>query len=183
MPQCFSIAETSRKSAPFRGGDLRGILRPYPRHYRAAFACSGLLYPLDRPPSLRSGYRSLAGSMGLTQLIRSKTRAVGWNLWPGGGSEHRRVRWPNPNLPAYPFGACLSASLAGSASRAVTQVLCVRSTGPPSPSPAPDLRLSGPDRCPRGFAPWITPQHARVGAPGCYRVQRGEPADRLALRI
>jgi hypothetical protein len=52
---------------------------------------------------------------------------------------------------------------------------CARSPGPSSPSPAPDLRLSGPDRCPRGSAPWIAPQHARVGAPGCYSVQPGEP--------
>lgn len=183
MPQCFSIAETSRKSAPFRGGDLRGTLRPYPRDYRAAFAFSGVLYPLDRPPASRSGYRPAAGSVGLPQLIRSKLRAAGWDLWPGGDSEHRRVRWSDPILPAYPFGSCLSASLAGSASRAVTPVLRLRSTGPSSPSPVPDVRLSGPDRCPRGSAPWIPPQHARVGAPGCYRVQHGEPADRLALRI
>ena len=42
---------------------------PYPADYRPAFAFSGILYPLARPPSLRSGYRPKAGAMGLTQLI------------------------------------------------------------------------------------------------------------------
>ena len=183
MPQSFSIAETSRKSAPFRGGDLRSALRPYPHYYRTAFACSGLLYPLDRLPSSRLGYRPAAGSVGLTQLIRSKTRAVGWNLWPGGACEHRQVQASDLIRPAYRFGACLSAPLAGSPLRAVTRVLCVRSTAPTSPSPGPTWGCQASEHCPRGSAPWITPQHARVGAPGCYRVQRGEPANRLALRI
>ena len=177
MPQCFSIAETSRKSAPFRGGDLRGTLRPSPRDYRAAFASSGLRYPLDRPPSLRSGYHPSAGSVGLTQLIRSEDPVgAGWDLWPGGACEHRQVQASDLIRPAYRFGACLSAPLAGSPLRAVTRVLCVRSTAPTSPSPGPTWGCQASEHCPRGSAPWITPQHARVGAPGCYRVQRGEPA-------
>ena len=183
MLQCVSIAETSRKSAPFRGGDLRALLRPLsaplPRGVRL------LRPPLPpRPsPDLTVGIPPSDGVRGAYPV--DQIEDTGGRLGPLArrGFEHRRVRWVDPDLPAYPFGSCLSASLAGSASRAVTPVLRLHSTGPPSPSPAPDVRLSGPDRCPRGFAPWIPPQHARVGAPGCYRVQRGEPADRLALQI
>ncbi len=38
-------------------------LNPYPPHYRAAFAFSGLLYPLSPPHRLRFGYRH-AGWLG-----------------------------------------------------------------------------------------------------------------------
>ena len=37
-------------------GRVSPRLRPYPPHYRAAFASSDLFYPLLRPPSLQSGY-------------------------------------------------------------------------------------------------------------------------------
>jgi len=51
-------------------GSLSGRALPYPTDYRPAFAFSGILYPLVRPPSLRSGYHpSRVGIMGLTQLI------------------------------------------------------------------------------------------------------------------
>src|SRR5438034_708260 len=39
-----------------------------------AFASSGLLYPLGRPPSLRLGYHSMVGRVGLTQLTSEKMR-------------------------------------------------------------------------------------------------------------
>ena len=47
---------------------------PYPTHYRPAFAFSGILYPLTRPPSSRSGYHLAVGIVGLTQLIGIETR-------------------------------------------------------------------------------------------------------------
>lgn len=48
---------------------------PYPADYRPAFAFSGILYPLARPPSSRSGYRPCrAGAVGLTQLIEIEMR-------------------------------------------------------------------------------------------------------------
>ena len=51
------------------------LRRPYPPHYRAAFAFSGfLLPPMSSPPS-RSGYRLPAGQVGLTQLFRPKMRS------------------------------------------------------------------------------------------------------------
>src|SRR5205823_5691121 len=44
------------KSAPFQAGYLLGSHpRPYPTHYRPAFAFSWLLYPLGVDLSLRSG--------------------------------------------------------------------------------------------------------------------------------
>lgn len=47
---------------------------PYPARYRSAFAFSGILYPLARPPSLRSGYHPQVGTVGLTQLIAMEMR-------------------------------------------------------------------------------------------------------------
>src|SRR3954468_250644 len=54
---------------PF-GSGIPSLPRPYPLHYRAAFACSAVpLPPLPSPP-LRSGYRRFAavGRVGLTLL-------------------------------------------------------------------------------------------------------------------
>ena len=39
-----------------------------------AYACSGFLYPLRRPPSLRLGYHESVGRVGLTQLTSEKMR-------------------------------------------------------------------------------------------------------------
>jgi hypothetical protein len=39
-----------------------------------AFASSGLLSPLSRPPSLRLGYHPMVGLVGLTQLTSEKMR-------------------------------------------------------------------------------------------------------------
>lgn len=51
-------------------GSLSGRASPYPADYRPAFAFSGILCPLTRPPSLRSGYHpDEVGAVGLTQLI------------------------------------------------------------------------------------------------------------------
>jgi len=56
----FLTVKTRRKSAPFQVGYLPA-LGPYPAHYRQAFASSGILYPLHRPPPLRSGYHMPVG--------------------------------------------------------------------------------------------------------------------------
>jgi len=48
--------------------------------YRAAFAYSGLLYPLDHPPSLRSGYRSQHGVHGASPV--DQIEAAGGRLGP-----------------------------------------------------------------------------------------------------
>ena len=50
-------------------GSLSGRASPCPADYRPAFAFSGILYPLARPPSSRSGYHPEVGAVGLTQLI------------------------------------------------------------------------------------------------------------------
>ncbi len=56
-------------------GSLSGRASPYPADYRPAFAFSGILYPLTRSPSLRSGYHTLLmGAVGLTQLIGIEMR-------------------------------------------------------------------------------------------------------------
>ena len=47
---------------------------PYPADYRPAFAFSGILYPLARPPSSRSGYHPRVGAVGFTQLIGMEMR-------------------------------------------------------------------------------------------------------------
>ena len=47
---------------------------PYPADYRPAFAFSGILCPLARLPSLRSGYHSKVGAVGFTQLIGMEMR-------------------------------------------------------------------------------------------------------------
>jgi hypothetical protein len=47
-------------------------LKPYPTHYRLAFAFSDFLYPLSRPPSLRLGYHRVVGPVGFTQLTSEK---------------------------------------------------------------------------------------------------------------
>jgi hypothetical protein len=43
--------------------------RPYPSHYRMAFAFSAILYPLRRFHSLRLEYRHSAERVGLTLLL------------------------------------------------------------------------------------------------------------------
>jgi hypothetical protein len=41
--------------------------------------------------------------MGLPQLIRSKLRAGGWDLWPGGDREHRQAQASDLIPPRVPF--------------------------------------------------------------------------------
>ncbi|HLA09522.1 MAG TPA: hypothetical protein VJ023_02825 [Pyrinomonadaceae bacterium] len=66
--------KTNRKSAPFQVGYLLPWGKPYPFYYGTAFAFSGILYPLRRPPSLRLGYRPGTGHMGFTQLTTKELR-------------------------------------------------------------------------------------------------------------
>ena len=47
---------------------------PYPADYRPAFAFSGILCPLARLPSSRSGYHPKVGAVGFTQLIGMEMR-------------------------------------------------------------------------------------------------------------
>src|SRR3954467_14352494 len=60
---------------PF-GSGIPSSPRPYPPHYRAAFACSAAPLPPPPSPSLRSGYRRLAatGRVGLTLLSNGERR-------------------------------------------------------------------------------------------------------------
>src|SRR4051812_22048726 len=57
-------------SQPPFGSGIPSLPRPYPPHYRAAFACSAVPLPPPPSPSLRSGYRRFAavGRVGLTLL-------------------------------------------------------------------------------------------------------------------
>ena len=95
------------------------VSRPYPSHYRMAFAFSGLLYPLRLPPSLRLGYHQRVGRVGLTQLTSGKQRMqedgtcspVG--IWSIGRGAPKSLPFPHA------FWHCLAASLAASALRAV----------------------------------------------------------------
>jgi hypothetical protein len=58
-------------------------------------------------------------------------------------------------------------------SRGFTMTLHLRSTLPDFPSPFPPRGWQVMEHCPRSFAPWMTPQHVRVGTPGHYRVRIG----------
>jgi hypothetical protein len=60
---------------PF-GSGISSLPRPYPPHYRTAFACSAVPLPPPPSPSLRSGYRrfAAAGRVGLTLLSNGEMR-------------------------------------------------------------------------------------------------------------
>src|SRR3954447_10432527 len=63
-------------SQPPFGSGIPSSPRPYPPHYRAAFACSAAPLPPPPSPPLRSGYRRLAaaGRVGLTLLSNGERR-------------------------------------------------------------------------------------------------------------
>ena len=102
---------TSRKWAPFRVGSLQrsNFFRlPYRPYYRAAFAFSGLFYPLRRPPSLRLGYRlrGACGAYPVNQLRRGSLTTmtgVGGVCSPAGVGEHRRCQWEDNDPTRVPF--------------------------------------------------------------------------------
>jgi hypothetical protein len=96
-----------------------GLSTPYPAHDRRAFAFSGFLSPLSRPPSLRLGYHQRGGRMGLTQLTSGKPRRQEDGTWsPVGVAGIGRGAPQSRPLPRA-FWHCLAASLAASALRAV----------------------------------------------------------------
>ncbi len=104
---------TSRKWAPFRVGSLkRESLRffrlPYSPYYRAAFAFSGLFYPLRHRPSLPLGYRlrGACGAYPVSPLRRDRLATltgVGGVCSPAGVGEHRRCQWEDNDPTRVPF--------------------------------------------------------------------------------
>jgi hypothetical protein len=149
---------------------------PYPADYRPAFAFSGILYPLARPPSSRSRYRPCrAGAVGLTQLIEIEIRRgeAGPNSPVGHpGAAAGTARSDGPSHVAFWLRPV---SLFGRFGVTSPASLHVRSAFHVSPGRAPPRGWQGCRRCPRSFTPWVTPQHVRVGAPKHHRVRPGCP--------
>jgi hypothetical protein len=103
-------------SQPPFGSGIPSSPRPYPPHYRAAFACSAAPLPPPPSPPLRSGYRRLAaaGRVGLTLLSNGerwmgRLRPVVRRVLLPPSSTHRDRRTDPYAL----FGSGLSAPLAG----------------------------------------------------------------------
>lgn len=149
---------------------------PYPADYGPAFAFSGILYPLARPPSSRSGYRPCgAGTVGLTQLIEIEMcrGEAGLNSPVGHpGAAAGKARSDGPSHVAFWLRPV---SLFGRFGVTSPTSLHLRSAFHVSPGRAPPRGWQGCRRCPRSFTPWVTPQHVRVGAPKHHRVQPGCP--------
>src|SRR3954447_8854238 len=65
FPKGEDVAEVPCREDPSEVGTLSGrvspLSRPYPPHYRAAFASSDTVYPPSRLPPLRSGYHRGGG--------------------------------------------------------------------------------------------------------------------------
>src|SRR5689334_21683491 len=59
-------------------------LRPYPPHYRAAFASSDIVYPLSHLLPLRSGYHRGGGRGAYPVADREERGRSGWGLCSGG---------------------------------------------------------------------------------------------------
>jgi hypothetical protein len=122
-----------------------GVSRPSPSHDRMACACSGLLDPLRRPPSLRLGYPASVGRVGLTQLTSGKPRMQEDGTCSPVGIESigRGAAKPLPFPQA--FWHCLAASLAASALRAVKRSFTrVHPLPPPRVLSQMRLRANGP---------------------------------------
>ena len=106
----FLTVKTNRKSALFRVGYLLSCGKPCPPYYGAAFAFSGISYPLRHPPSLRLGYRLSTGRMGFTQLTTEETRTSEVGACPPVGLRMSLPAVISCSLPTYPFGHSVSAS-------------------------------------------------------------------------
>jgi hypothetical protein len=159
---------------------LSGRASPYPADYRPAFAFSGILYPLARPPSSRSGYRPCgAGAVGLTQLIEIEIRRGEAGLYSPVGHPRAAVGKGRSDGPSHVAFWLRPVSLFGRFGVTSPASLHVRSAFHVSPGRAPPRGWQGCRRCPRSFTPWVTPQHVRVGAPKHHRVR---PDPRLACR-
>src|SRR5215203_6133908 len=103
-------------SQPPFGSGIPSSSRPYPPHYRAAFACSAAPLPPPPSPPLRSGYHRLiaTGRVGLTLLSNGerwmgRLRPVVRRVLLPPSSTHRDRRTDPHAL----FGSGLSAPLAG----------------------------------------------------------------------
>jgi hypothetical protein len=155
---------------------LSGRASPYPADYRPAFAFSGILYPLARPPSSRSGYRPCgAGAVGLTQLIEIEMRRGEAGLYSPVGHPGAAVGKGRSDGPSHVAFWLRPVSLFGRFGVTSPASLHVRSAFHVSPGRAPPRGWQGCRRCPRSFTPWVTPQHVRVGAPKHHRVRPGCP--------
>ena len=149
---------------------------PYPADYRPAFAFSGILYPLARPPSSRSGYRpGGAGAVGLTQLIEIEMRRGEAGLNSPVGHPGAAVGKGRSDGPSHVAFWLRPVSLFGRFGVTSPASLHVRSAFHVSPGRAPPRGWQGCRRCPRSFTPWVAPQHVRVGAPKHHRVRPGCP--------
>ena len=130
---------------------------PYPADYRPAFAFSGILYPLARPPSSRSGYRPhRAGAVGLTQLIEIEMRRGEAGLYsPVGhpGAAAGKARSDGPSHVAFWLRPVSLFGRFGVTSPASLHVL------QPSTSPLAALRLEA------GRAADVVPGASHLGSP------------------
>jgi hypothetical protein len=75
----------------------RSDLRPYPLHYKAAFAFSSLLYPLPLQPALRPGLPPRGRGIGLTLFRLNDTNDVVPACTPAAFlSVCSKCRWKQP---------------------------------------------------------------------------------------
>jgi hypothetical protein len=129
---------------------------PYPADYRPAFAFSGILYPLARPPSSRSGYHPWVGAVGLTQLIEIEMRRGEAGLYSPVGHPGAAVGrdWSDgPSHAAFWLRPVSLFGRFGVTSPASLHVL------QPSTSPLAALRLEA------GRAPTLSPELHTLGHP------------------
>ena len=117
----FALARRCRDSRPAGSQppfEVGLCANPCPRHYSAAFACSGLPYPLDHHPTLAGWLPpSVRGRSGLPRFAPVPLLK---GLGPAFAPTVLHLRGENTELPgltAHLFGSCLSASLAWYPSR------------------------------------------------------------------
>src|SRR5262249_53227119 len=120
-----SLAEVPYRQDQSEVGTLSGRVsprwRPYPPRYRAAFASSDLVYPLLRPPSLRSGYHRGGEHRAYPVVDGEESGSVRLESVPRW--EYLGCRRPRPKKgdpTHFPFGHGLSALLAVSESRGLS---------------------------------------------------------------
>src|SRR5215210_4188636 len=120
FPKGEELAEVHCHQDPSEVGTLSGrvspLSRPYPPHYRAAFASSDIVYPPSRLPPLRSGYHRGGGRGAYPVADREEWERSGWGLCSGGvdrmSPPHRRVERSYPRAYAsILYWKCLSCSI------------------------------------------------------------------------
>src|SRR3954468_4864403 len=110
FPKGEGLAEVHCRQDPSEVGTLSGrvspLSRPYPPRYRAAFACSDIVYPLSHLPPLRSGYHRCGGRGAYPVADREERGRSGWDLCSGGidrmSPPHRRVGQSDPRTVLVP---------------------------------------------------------------------------------